>query len=108
MDASDSSGYYWLPKNVLGEVGNMSPSKLVPRISTPLNIAPISQLVSLLKSTMKHKFVSSMLVLSGGIMALHYEKIREVFGGCPVIVAIGKPETGKSTTMKAVAALYGQ
>ena len=36
--------------------------------------------------------------ISGGKIALHYERIREVFGGCPVILAIGIPETGKSTT----------
>ena len=41
-------------------------------------------------------------------MALHYENIRKIFGGCPVVVATGNPETGKSTSMKAVAALYGQ
>ena len=49
-----------------------------------------------------------MLVLSGGIMALHYEKIQEIFGGCPVVVVTGDPKTGKSTSMKAVAALYDQ
>ena len=41
-------------------------------------------------------------------MALHYEKIRDIFAGCPVVVATGQPETGKSTSMKAVAAIYGQ
>lgn len=41
-------------------------------------------------------------------MVLHYEKIREIFDGCPVIVATGNPKTGKSTSMKAVAVLYGQ
>ena len=41
-------------------------------------------------------------------MALHYENIRKVFAGCPVVVATGDPETGKSMSMIAVAALYGQ
>ena len=63
VDANDGLGYSWLPKNVLGEVGNMSPSKRVPRISTPLSKAPIGQLVSLLKRTMKHNFLCSMLVI---------------------------------------------
>ena len=41
-------------------------------------------------------------------MALHYEKIRDIFAGCPVVVATGEPETWKSTSMKAVGAIYGQ
>ena len=66
MDASERSSYYWLPKSVLGEVGNMSPSKLVPHISTPFSTAPLGQLVFLIQCAMKHNFLSSMLVLSGG------------------------------------------
>ena len=108
MDTNDSSSYYWLPKTLLGEVRNMSPSKLVPQISTPFSTTPLGELVYLLQNAMKHNFLSSVLVVSGGIMALHYENIREIFGGCPVVVATGNPETGKSTSMKAVAALYGQ
>lgn len=48
MDTDESSSYHWLPKTLLGEVGNMSPSKLVPQISTPFSTAPLSKLLYLL------------------------------------------------------------
>lgn len=82
--------------------------KLVPQIATPFSTAPLGHLVSMLQRVMKHNFLSSILVLSGGIMALHYEKIQDIFAGCPVVVATGEPETGKSTSMRAVAAICGQ
>ena len=72
----------------------MSSVKFVPRIATPFSTAPLGRLVSVLQRAMKHNFLSSMLVLSGGIMALHYEKIRDIFAGCPVVVATGQPERG--------------
>ena len=107
MDPSERSSYYWLSKTVFGEAGNMPPTRLVPCTIMPFSTTPPGVLVSLLQCAMKHNFLSSMLVLSGGIMALHYEKIREVFAGCPVVVATGDPETGQSTSIKVVAALYG-
>lgn len=99
LGVHSSSEYVWLPKSIVGECGNIPTSKLLPTISTPFETTPLSRLMSVLKRAMKHNFMSSVLVLSGGFMSLHYIALNELFSGCPVVVATGEPETGKSTTI---------
>lgn len=82
--------------------------KVIPKILTPFRVEPLQRLVSVMKSALKHNFLSSMLLMSGGIMAMHYNQITDIFGGCPVVVATGEPETGKSTSMKATMAVFGK
>ena len=45
---------------------------------------------------LKHNFISCLLVITGGVMALHYTILVRVFAGCPVVVCLGPAETGKS------------
>ena len=39
-------------------------------------------------------------------MAFHYSTIKEIFGGCPITVAIGESKTGKSTTIRAALSYF--
>lgn len=47
------------------------------------------------------------MVLSGIALSFHYETVVEKYGGCPITVAIGESETGKSTAIRAGLSLFG-
>ena len=49
-----------------------------------------------MKVALKHNYLAGLLMVSGGVMAMHYSKIVEVLSGCPIVVA---SETGKSTSI---------
>lgn len=57
---------------------------------------------------MKHNFISSLFVIAGAMTALHYNAVIRVNPGCPMIIASGPPETGKSTAIKVALSLTGQ
>ena len=40
-------------------------------------------------------------------MSFHYSTIKDMFGGCPMVVAIGESETGKLTAIRAALSLLG-
>ena len=86
--------YVWLQKRLLGGSGSIPTSKIVPTIHTPFDTSSLRRLVSLLKSAMKRTFLSSVLLLSGGIMTLHYVALNKYFSGCPVVVATGDLKLG--------------
>ena len=56
---------------------------------------------------LKHNFVSGLVVMAGCIMSLHYPAIIKLNSGCPMIIATGNSETGKSTAIKTAMALTG-
>ncbi len=93
---------------MLGDIGNVPCHSLLPKIVTPLSVSPISRLLSAMKVVLKHNYLAGLLTVSGGIMALHYSKIIEVLSGCPIVVAVGPSETGKSTSIKAALAFSGK
>ncbi len=103
----EESNYIWLDKNLLGDVGNVPSHCLLPKICTPLSVSPISRLLSAMKVVLKHNYLAGLLMVSGSIMAMHYSKIVEVLSGCPIVVAVGPSETGKSTSIKAALAFSG-
>ena len=40
-------------------------------------------------------------------MVLHYKTITRIYAGCPIVVYLGPPETGKTTALKAALSLTG-
>ena len=40
-------------------------------------------------------------------MTFHYTTIKNMYGGCPITVAVGESETRKSTAIKAALSLFG-
>ena len=82
-------------------------TSILPIIKLPLSSTPVlHSLLSHLKVVMKHNFYSAILVLSGAVLQLHYSTLQTL-GGCPIVVAVGESETGKSTTLLAALALLG-
>lgn len=54
---------------------------------------------------MQHNFFPSLLMLGGAIACFHYNSFTSV--DCPIIVAEGESQTGKSTTIKIAMSLFG-
>ena len=46
-------------------------------------------------------------MVGGGIMYCHYNIVAEKHGGCPIIIAVGPTETGKSTTILLILSMFG-
>ena len=54
----------------------------------------------------KHNFIQTLLVIAGSILSFHFEMILQMYSSCPIIVAMGKSETGKSTALRAGLSLF--
>ncbi len=66
----------------------------------------IYRLVQVLQIVMQHNFPA--IVMSAGIiLALHYLTVVKSTG-CPIVVAEGESQTGKSTALKVARALLGK
>ncbi len=57
---------------------------------------------------MKENFLPSLFIIGGLGLAVHFEQLTGQFDGVPLIVAYGKPVSGKSTAVEAAMALIGQ
>ena len=106
------STYIWLDRSLLGEIGNV-PSNDLPAINLPLysslvSASPLVRLLSVMKIVQKHNFISSVLVIAGGVMSLHYKTLTQAYAGCPILVSHGPAETGKTTAIKAALSLTGE
>ena len=105
--APNTSPYIWLNKGTLGEVGSVATNELLPTIHTPLSIDVLSRFLNVLEVVMKHNFFSAVLVVAGGVLSLHYSTIVKEHVGCPIVVAFGTSETGKTTALTAALSLTG-
>ena len=103
----NDSPYIWVDKKCTCDADKIRTSDVSPKITMPLSNIPLANLIATLGIILKHNFVPGLIVVSGVIMAFHYSTIKEIFGGCPITVAIGESETGKSTTIRAALSLFG-
>ena len=101
-----NSKYVWLDATLLGDCAIPS-QEVVPSIHLPLSSSILAKLMSLMEITLKHNYISSLLVLAGGVMSLHYSTLTATYSGCPITVALGPAETGKTTAVKAALAITG-
>lgn len=62
---------------------------------------------TLLKKCVVHNFTNMTVLLGSGVMTFHFSSICKKYGGCSIPVAIGDPQTGKSTGVKATLSLCG-
>lgn len=102
----DAQEYIWLDWSVQQHLGTVTMKEVLPRVTVPLNTYSLHRAVQLLRAIMKHNFIPSLLVVAGGVLALHYSTIIES-SGCPVIVANGPAQTGKTTAIKVALSLMG-
>ena len=106
MKPKDSE-YVWVDKECICDNEKIRTIDISPTIVTPLSVTPLAELISTLEIILKHNFLPGLIVMSGVIMAFHFSTVKEMFGGCPITVAIGQSETGKSTTIRAALSLFG-
>ncbi len=99
--------YRWLDGVINSESSLFTAADLTPCVKMPFDEKVLGHLVNLLKTVMKHNFHSTLLVLAGGIMALHYKTITKTCKGCPTVIAYGPAETGKSTAIVAALGMTG-
>ena len=67
----------------------------------------MQKLVESLRIICKHNFIPALVVMASVVMSFHYSEVKNVWGGCPITVAIGESETGKSTAIRAALSLFG-
>ena len=60
----------------------------------------------MLQEVMVHNFFPAQIMAAGAILALHYVTIAKTVG-CPVVLAAGPSQTGKSTSLIVALALLG-
>jgi hypothetical protein len=105
----NDSEYIWLgpmiTNRTLPNVAPASDAASVPNVCLPLK-AFEETLVSL-KVAVDNNYVPAFFVLASAGMGLHYESVMERYGMCPMPVAIGVKNTGKSTAARTTLALLG-
>lgn len=74
------------------------------------NLAPeiLKNTIKVMYNHMGSNFASTLLTIGGFGLAVHYEQLCNLYDGVPLIVAWGKPVSGKTTAAKAAMALTGQ
>ena len=97
----------FLDKNIISESDKIVSADICPHITLPLSLEPLGSLINLMEIIEKHNFFSSLLVIAGVCLAFHYEVVLDLYGGCPITIALGEAETGKSTAIRAGLALFG-
>ena len=61
-----------------------------PKIQLPLEVNPLTQLISLQKQCLRNNFMSSFIALAGGIVTFHFETIQDQQDECPIILCYSK------------------
>ena len=55
---------------------------------------------------MQHNFIPALILIAGAVVALHYITISKTTG-CPIVIAEGMSQTGKSTALLIALGLIG-
>ena len=104
---AEESDYVWLGKEIFFDSDKIKTIDIAPQIPLPLSTTPLCHLVQSLQIICKHNFIPALVVVAGVMMSFHYSVVKDTYGGCPITVAIGDSETGKSTAIKAALSLFG-
>ena len=103
----EESPYVWLNKDFVYDGDKIKSADISPTIPVPLSGNPLAELITTLEVICKHNFLPALTMVAGVIMTFHYTTIKDMFGGCPISVAVDDSETGKSTALKAALSLFG-
>ena len=83
-------------------------SDIYPKIQLPLSVSPMRRLLRAMKAVLRHNFVPSLLTVAGAVMAMHYQRVVAVNSGCPAVILTGRPETGKTLSIKCALSILGE
>lgn len=70
--------------------------------------AALKEVINIQNKYMGENFVPALLTLGGMGVALHYEKLSELFDGVPLIMAYGLPVSGKSLATHIAMSIIGE
>ena len=101
------SEFVWLDRDLLYEYDKVRSADTTPPITLPLSAAPLSDLYTTVENISKHNFIPTLLVIGSCMAAFHFQTMVEAYSGCPIMVALGESETGKSTAIRAGLSLFG-
>ena len=104
----ESSPYILLSRGVLGHIPMYHRDTCVLSSSHPFCWHHCHACYFAQSFFMKHNFISSLFVIAGAIMAVHYTAVVCVNSGCQCLLALGPSETGKSTAIKVALSLAGE
>lgn len=102
----ERSAYIWSFEGLAARCDKVSPNELIPELAEE-DTECLKKLLKCLKKTMRHNFLSSLLVVGGSIMGCHFRRVVDLFGGFSILMAFGPTETGKSTSLRAALSLSG-
>ncbi len=105
VPATDNT-YVWMDLAIGERLGSVRLEEFVPTI-TPLDSKILNAVVKQLKLVMRHNFFPALLMAGGAVMSLHYTTIVPS-GGCPIVVAHGNSQTGKSTAIGVGLSIMGK
>ena len=74
-------------------------------IELPLSANSLYTALHLLRKMMGSNFIPSVFTLAAVPMNVHFEYFQKKFNICPVIVLVGHPQSGKTTSLRVAAAL---
>ena len=105
---SYQQNHVWMDTIIHDGLCSISPEEILPAISVPLlpETSVLHTLLEYLRVVMQHNFFPAILMAGGSIMALHYSTILQS-GGCPIVIAQGSCETGKSTALRVGLSMFG-
>lgn len=106
IDAAECN-LVWLSRDIVHESSKVRSKDITPKILCPLSLEPLEHLYHLCVKMAKHNLIPTLLMIAAGIQSFHYHTIIDAYGCCPIAVAIGEPETGKSTALTAALSLFG-
>ena len=102
----DSESLVWIDRDILYDDKTRS-SDISPPIKHPLSTEPLAELVSTCEKLSKHNFIPTLVVIGGCMAAFHFETLVAKNSGCPIVLALGESETGKSTAIRFGLSLFG-
>ena len=103
----ESTDFVWLSRDLVHETSKVRSKDITPVIVTPLTAEPLRHLYSLCEIMAKQNLIPTLLMIAGAIQSFHYQMVIDAYGCCPIPVAVGASETGKSTALVAALSLFG-
>ena len=117
--SSEDAPFVWIHPDITTDGCKFVKSKLLsadlcPKVNTPFpsNASQLlCELSDLLEECEKHNFIAALVTIGAAIQTFHYETIIEPviehYGGCPITVLMGPPETGKTKAILSSLSLFG-
>ena len=101
--------HVWMDRIIEDGLGSVAQEEVLPLLATPLvpDTSILHSIVQHLRVIMHHNFFPAILMAGGALMSLHYSAVVQG-GGCPIVIAHGLAETGKSTAIRVGLSLFGE